>query len=87
MSDILDKNGVVIEEFDVLKVFHFIGARRKKHYMYKIVVLHDGLLYGSHIDSNPLKPGYPLWITSQDDTEVVQSSNYDKLYRRTRRPK
>lgn len=25
-SAILDKNGVVIEEFDVLKVFHFIRA-------------------------------------------------------------
>lgn len=32
-----DKNGLVIKEFDVLKVFHFTGARRKKHYVYKSV--------------------------------------------------
>lgn len=27
-----------IKEFDILKVFHFVGSRRKKHYMYKIAV-------------------------------------------------
>ncbi len=32
-----DEKGVEIKEFAVLKVFHFIGARRKKHYMYKWV--------------------------------------------------
>ena len=32
-----DKKGIEIHPFDVLKVFHFIGARRKKHYMYKMV--------------------------------------------------
>ncbi len=30
-----DENGNQIHEFAVIKVFHFIGARRKKHYMYK----------------------------------------------------
>lgn len=30
-----DKFGKQIDEFAVLKVFHFIGARKKKHYMYK----------------------------------------------------
>jgi hypothetical protein len=35
----LDKNGREIKEFAVLKVFHFIGARRKKHFMYKWVRL------------------------------------------------
>lgn len=32
-----DAHGIEIREFDVLKVFHFIGARRKVHYMYKWV--------------------------------------------------
>ena len=36
-----DKNGKPINEFDVLKVFHFVGARRKKHYMYKWVQRDD----------------------------------------------
>ena len=31
----LDKTGRKIVPGDVLKVFHFIGARRKRHYMYK----------------------------------------------------
>ncbi len=31
----LDKSGVEFKEFDVVKVFHFTGARNKKHYMYK----------------------------------------------------
>jgi len=30
-----DKNGVPIERGDIVKVFHFVGARRKRHYMYK----------------------------------------------------
>jgi hypothetical protein len=81
MNELLDKNGVVIEEFDVLKVFHFVGARKKKHYMYKVAVLWEGKLYGSHIESNPLKPNYPLWITGAnlEETEVVQSRNWRKL--------
>ena len=32
---IYDKRGIPIERGDVVKVFHFIGARRKRHYMYK----------------------------------------------------
>lgn len=32
-----DKNLIPLRVGDVLKVFHFTGARRKKHYMYKQV--------------------------------------------------
>ena len=32
---VYDKRGIPIERGDVVKVFHFIGARRKRHYMYK----------------------------------------------------
>jgi hypothetical protein len=39
MTDKLyDKTGREIKINDVLKVFHFIGKRRKKHYMYKQIV-------------------------------------------------
>ena len=34
---ITDKNDREIKLGDTLKVFHFIGARRKRHYMYKQV--------------------------------------------------
>jgi len=33
-----DKNRRPLRVGDVLKVFHFTGARRKKHYMYKQIV-------------------------------------------------
>lgn len=32
-----DKNGIPFAIGDVVKVFHFVGARRKRHYMYKQV--------------------------------------------------
>lgn len=35
---VFDKNGLAIQPYDLLKVFHFTGARRKKHYMYKYVL-------------------------------------------------
>lgn len=33
-----DKTGRPLELFDIVKVFHFTGARKKKHYMYKQVI-------------------------------------------------
>jgi len=76
-----DKNGIEIEEFDVLKVYHFTGARRKKYFMYKVVIRWegDGNLYASHIESNPLKPGYPINDKNEPDTEIIQSQNWRKL--------
>ena len=35
MANLYDERGRQIMEGDVLKVFHFTGARRKRHYMYK----------------------------------------------------
>jgi len=37
MVDLYDKTGREIFINDVLKVFHFTGARRKRYYMYKQV--------------------------------------------------
>jgi len=31
-----DKKGIPIRLGDILKVFHFVGARKKRHYMYKM---------------------------------------------------
>ena len=30
-----DKHGIPIERGDIVKVFHFVGARRKRNFMYK----------------------------------------------------
>lgn len=42
-----DKRGIPIERGDIVKVFHFVGARRKRHYMYKQCLGHE-LLHPSH---------------------------------------
>ena len=65
-----DKRGIPIHEGDVLKMFHFIGARRKKYYMYKWVVVRDGHLCGHHLGR-----GSSVFYLSQEllrDTEIVQ---------------
>ena len=40
-----DKRGHVIREFDILRVFHFLGRRRgrgfQKHFLYKIAVIKE----------------------------------------------
>jgi hypothetical protein len=42
-----DKNGVEIQEGDLLKVFHFVHYyRRKKMYMYHVAVLEEGYFGG-----------------------------------------
>jgi hypothetical protein len=35
VPELRDKNGRHIERGDILKVFHFTGGRRKRHFMYK----------------------------------------------------
>lgn len=73
-----DNKGKEICEFDVIKVFHFIGARGKKHYMYKWVKKHisTGKLVAWHLTS---EDGYYFLFPLADengvlsDTEIVQS--------------
>jgi hypothetical protein len=47
VATLYDKAGIPIEPGDVLKVFHFIGARGKRHYMYKQAVAYTTLPKGS----------------------------------------
>jgi hypothetical protein len=44
-----DRHGQEIREFAVLKCFHFIGARRKRHFMYKWARTVDGHLVAMHL--------------------------------------
>lgn len=74
----LDRKGKRIYEYDLLKCFHFIGARNKKHYMYKYVTVKDGHLYALHLDGT--NNGYFLKSearaqqgTTLDRIEVLQS--------------
>lgn len=75
-----DKTGREIKQGDVLKVYHFTGARGKRHYMYKQVVEERWLGKGenaywfvSHLDQTDdgyhiIKDGSVL-----RDYEIVQS--------------
>ena len=41
-EEFYDKNGRRIKEFDLIKVFHFIGAHNKKYYLYKWIRKDNG---------------------------------------------
>lgn len=80
--DFYDKHGNKLREFDVVKVFHFTGARRKKHYMYKWLRRNEkGELCMKHLDEADARPvplvavtetvdGRKVWTTG----EVVQTA-------------
>ena len=81
-----DKHGVEIKEFAVLKVFHFIGARKKKHYMYKWVRIVEDMgkryFYAQHLNdasgffekgSNKIWTGYGLRAVANPQRMIMDS--------------
>lgn len=69
-----DETGREIKEFAVIRVFHFIGARRKKHYMYKWVRLKewDGRLYWiAKYLSKDSESGYYHLRTSDNNNDRI----------------
>lgn len=88
-SRVLDKRGIPIECGDIVKVFHFIGARRNRHYMYKqclgIRSYPDGgpeYMYFSHLNfvDDPRDENGPYLVLlgqKLDDYEIVQSIKCD----------
>lgn len=41
-----DRRGIPIMPGDLLRALHFIGAHRKRHYLYHVAVMRDGYLFG-----------------------------------------
>ena len=39
-----DKHGIPIQANDLLKTYHFTGTRKKRYFMYHLVVEHEGCL-------------------------------------------
>jgi len=62
-GELYDKTGTPIKVGDVLKVFHFVGARRKRHYMYKHV------LSAVHLGKENPKPYLKISHLSLDESE------------------
>lgn len=84
MSELYDKNGREILIGDVLKVFHFIGSRRKRHYMYKHVVGMDRLgksnrphLRINHLNLSDNTNYEPMDGRHLTDYEIVQGYGED----------
>jgi hypothetical protein len=80
MSEVIltDKKYIPIREGDLVKVFHFIGARKKKYFMYKLIHKIDGRWYGAHVHKIPelglsLNNSYalPRSSTHLEDYEIV----------------
>jgi hypothetical protein len=78
--NIYDKKGIPIHVGDVVKIFHFIGPRRKRYYMYKHVVSEYTNFYGmrffslSHLKAPPKTETFNLRAQDQveQDFEIVQ---------------
>ncbi len=80
-----DKRGTPIIRGDIVKVFHFTGARRKRHYMYKQCLgeqfLHSShdhkYMFFSHLNFQDDGP-YTVSIGKHlSDYEIVQSIKCD----------
>lgn len=79
MKNVYDKRGIPIRVGDVLKVFHFIGPRKKRYYMYKHVISEETVGNGtrffklSHLNLRD-ESYYHLRAKDQteDDFEIVQ---------------
>lgn len=78
-----DKMGRNIEPGDVLKVFHFTGARRKRHFMYQQALRYNkGRLLISHlnrVDDGEWEIGKNYYSVGANehlhDYEIVQSAD------------
>lgn len=72
----VDSKGKRIQEFAVLKVFHFIGARNKKNYMYKWARIKNGYWCAQHLVDASDSSYWLRAVADSDgaigDTEVVQ---------------
>ena len=80
MVALKDKYGVEIKEFAVLKLFHFIGAHKKKFYMYKWVRLERGNLVGVHLtDANP-NSWFPLRVIANKETGIIEHAEIVQQY-------
>ena len=90
--ELVDKNGRPICIGDILKVFHFVGPRRKRYYMYKQVVgvIQLGInpkdyLKISHLNMRP-DEYYTERLDGRrlEDVEIVQSpdANFGSRTRR-----
>ena len=78
---LLDKNQREIRTGDTLKIFHFIGARKKKYYNYKYVLSKNKVKNNEYFKVLHLGTDIAdyYWLLNEDkilkDVEIVQGYN------------
>lgn len=74
-GELHDKNGRPIYPGDLLKTYHFTGARRKRHYLYHTAVYKDGAMHmvpTSHLQPEEVKGGGSCLLQyGMHDTEII----------------
>ena len=63
-----DRRGIPIHSGDLLRALHFIGARRKRYYLYHVAVNRDGhwwLVPTGHLDPSRVSGGGDCWLTEE----------------------
>lgn len=71
---VYDKNERPIASGDLLRTFHFIGARRKRHYLYHTALVRNGkwwMVPTDHMDPTKIKGGGDCLIGEGSDTEII----------------
>lgn len=87
MGNLADKNGTKIQQYDLLKVYHFTGARRKKHYMYKHVIGNAHFSDEYFLVSSLSECGHTYTLRKDGgilpDVEILQGTDLDKRRKTT----
>lgn len=66
-----DELGNEIHLNDLLRVYHFMGARKRKYYMYKVAIIKDGYWYGKNYSSDHT---YVLMGMADKETKVIRGT-------------
>lgn len=67
----LDELGNEIHLNDLLRVYHFTGARKRRHYMYKVAIIKDDYWQGKDYTSDHI---YMLKWTADKETRIIKGT-------------
>jgi hypothetical protein len=88
-----DCHGIPIHSGDLLRALHFIGARRKRHYLYHTAVNRDGQWWAiptCHLEPSKVAGGGDCWLHDERAANSEIISGVDKggldFTRRSKRP-